>query len=229
MGLKERLIQFIDYKGISVQQFEKNTNLSNGAVSKMGDNTRKSTLDKISSVYPELNINWVLTGENNMLNISKNEAKIIIPNIYHVPLISKYAYAGYLNGFEDDEYMDTLPTMPFIVEEGKMPHGEYIAIEVKGDSMDDGSINSLQEGDILFCRFIHPDLYKNTRLHISKWNFVIVSREDGIIVKRIVNHDVERGIITVHSLNPLYQDYEIDLRDVVKIFNVVQFQRKPTI
>lgn len=67
MGLQERLIEFISYKGITVQLFEKEVNISNGAVSKMGDGTRSSTLEKISNVYPELDINWLKTGIGNML------------------------------------------------------------------------------------------------------------------------------------------------------------------
>ncbi len=47
-GLKERLLYFIEYKGLPVQMFEKIVGLSNAAVSKMGDNTRRSTIDKIS-------------------------------------------------------------------------------------------------------------------------------------------------------------------------------------
>lgn len=67
MDLKSRLIEFIEYKGLSVQSFEIQCNLSNGAVSKMGNNTRRSTIDKISKSYPELNTSWLLTGEGDML------------------------------------------------------------------------------------------------------------------------------------------------------------------
>ena len=67
MDLKSRLREFIDYKGLSVQSFELQCGLSNGAVSKMGNNTRRSTIDKISKTYPELNTNWLLTGEGGML------------------------------------------------------------------------------------------------------------------------------------------------------------------
>ncbi len=63
MGLKERLLQFIDNKGLTVQEFELRTGLSNGAVSKMGDNTRMATLDKISIVFPDLDIDWLRTGK----------------------------------------------------------------------------------------------------------------------------------------------------------------------
>lgn len=65
--MNKRILQFIDYLGISVSEFERTCNLSNGAVSKMGDNTRRSTIDKISNVYPELNTDWLLTNKGNML------------------------------------------------------------------------------------------------------------------------------------------------------------------
>lgn len=42
--------------------------LSNGAVDKMGANTRHSTVDKISKTFPEINRDWLMTGKGNMLN-----------------------------------------------------------------------------------------------------------------------------------------------------------------
>ena len=56
MGLRERLLDYIAYKGIDKATLERRSGLSNDAVNKMGDNTRTNTLDKISNVYPDLNI-----------------------------------------------------------------------------------------------------------------------------------------------------------------------------
>lgn len=81
MGIKERLMQFVGYKNISVQAFESNVNLSNGAVSKMGEGTRRSTIDKISNVYPELNINWLLTGEGEMIKPIQSVGDISHSNV----------------------------------------------------------------------------------------------------------------------------------------------------
>lgn len=74
ISLKERLLHFIEYKGITVQLFEKTVGLSNASVSKMGNNTRRSTIDKISNSFPDLNTNWLLTGEGDMLN-TENKVK----------------------------------------------------------------------------------------------------------------------------------------------------------
>ena len=68
MSLQERIVKFIEFKGLSVQSFERQCGLSNGSVSKMTDNTRFRTLEKISNVYPDLNISWLRTGEGDMLH-----------------------------------------------------------------------------------------------------------------------------------------------------------------
>jgi phage repressor protein C with HTH and peptisase S24 domain len=51
-------------------------------------------------------------------------------------------------------------------------------------------------------------------------------KTDGLVVKQIEAHDVANGIITLHSLNPLYEDYDVKLEDVAVLFNVVEIKRK---
>lgn len=68
MTTKERLIAFLAYIKISQGGFEKKVGLSTGFVNNVGDSIRKSSLEKISSVYPELNTAWLLTGVGEMLN-----------------------------------------------------------------------------------------------------------------------------------------------------------------
>jgi len=66
MGLKERLILYIDYLGIAKSEFERTAGLANGFVDKSGDNTRYSSLDKISKSFPNLNLSWLRTGQGEM-------------------------------------------------------------------------------------------------------------------------------------------------------------------
>ena len=72
--MNRRLLGFINYLGISVSEFERRCQLSNGAVSKMGDNTRTSTIEKISKIFPELNVTWLRLGEGDMLRTVTQEA-----------------------------------------------------------------------------------------------------------------------------------------------------------
>lgn len=142
--------------------------------------------------------------------------------VVNVPMVTAYAYAGYLRGFGDTEYLDTLPTVPFLPDR-KMT-GTYVAFEVRGDSMDDGTSDAYRDGDVLICRLVEPDYYKSDRLHINKRDFVIV-HEEGILIKRITEHDVENHTIRIHSLNQMYRDEVLDLADVKQIFSVVSSQR----
>lgn len=73
MSVSERIRTFIISKGIHVSDFERICGLSNGAVSKMGDGTRRSTIDKISVAFPELNKYWILTGEGDMLKSAQGQ------------------------------------------------------------------------------------------------------------------------------------------------------------
>lgn len=75
MGLKERIRQFISsQKRLTEAQFEREVGLSQGAVQKIGEGTRQSTLDKISTTYPQLSMVWLRTGAGSMLNFSDNNA-----------------------------------------------------------------------------------------------------------------------------------------------------------
>lgn len=139
----------------------------------------------------------------------------------NVPLVGQYAYGGYLCGYQDETYVAQLPKIPFVVDHEA--RGRYVAFEMRGDSMTDDTGRYI-EGDILLCREVPQDLWCQTKLHMRKWDFVIVHK-DGILIKRVVEHDVENHTLTLHSLNPLYKDRVIDLVDVRQIFNVVKLQR----
>lgn len=73
MTVSDRIRTFIASKSIHVSDFERICGLSNGAVSKMGSGTRRSTIDKISTAFPELNKYWVLTGEGDMLKSAQGQ------------------------------------------------------------------------------------------------------------------------------------------------------------
>ncbi|RKU86498.1 helix-turn-helix transcriptional regulator [Parabacteroides sp. AF39-10AC] len=177
-------------------------------------------LSDISNRF-DIDPSWLMTGEGNKKKVVE-AIPIDVNCILNVPLVNQYAYAGYLCGYADAEYIETLPTIPFIVDHEA--HGHYIAFEVRGDSMNDGTEESYLEGDRLLCREIKRELWIDSKLHIRKWDFVIVHKE-GVLIKRIVEHNVENGTITVHSLNPIYPDKVISLAEVYQIFNVIEFLR----
>ena len=233
MNLKERIYYLIDKEGINPNQFYLKSGLGNGYLDKVGDSFRKPTIEKIKKAFPNWNMEWVISEKGEpFLEVldtpiaqppkMESSAVPISQEIVYIPLVNQYAFAGYVEGYNDVTYLDRLPRIPFIVDrEGR---GNYIAFEVKGDSMDDGTDEGYKEGEKLLCREIAPHLWVSSKLHLRKWDFVII-HEEGILVKRIVDHDVENHIITIHSLNDLYPDRKIDLCEVKQIFNVIESVR----
>lgn len=190
---------------------------------------------KIISAFPQFDLNWLLTGEGTMLNniilepeaeYKTNQVELLNEGQFKIlttRVVSQYAYAGYLKGFNDIHYLETLPVQQWFVE--REYKGNYVTFQMRGDSMDDGTSEGYKDGELLLAREIGQDKWADSKLHIKKWDFVIVCN-DGILAKRIIAHDVAKGIITVHSLNDIYPDMQIELKNVKQIFNIVQSLRK---
>lgn len=144
------------------------------------------------------------------------------------PFISVKARAGYLAGWGDQDYLQTLPKTEFSVNE--IHKGEYIVIEAEGDSMDNGLKESISDGDKMLCRKLNRELWVNSKLHLHDYNpdFVIHHVTDGLTVKRIIEHNLDDRYIVCSSLNPdknTYPDFKIKVEEISQIFTVVQTQQ----
>lgn len=204
-------------------------------------------LSKLLEVSPDLNITWITSGEGQMLKINEaidrgpltsafeevfttksgNTYEVIDENNYrlHIRKVSQRAYAGYMSGWSDPEFIETLPFTTVTVNE--FHQGEYRVFEVSGDSMDYEGKNAIVEGDNVIARQVDRDHWKS-KLHIKRWNEWVIVHDEGIIVKHISFHDVENGVITCKSYNvnkTLYPDFELSLEKVYEIYNVVKVER----
>lgn len=205
-------------------------------------NPSRATCQKIINRFPKYNFEWLHSGRGEMINdnktvsikVKKEEGRDkdytnipFIPNanrlestgFINVPLVHVRAQCGYLNGFGDEGYIETLPSLPVIVD--RTYHGKYMLFEAEGDSMDNGSKDSICDGDIVLAREVNRDLWRY-RLHIKDWYFIIVHRTEGIAIKKIVDHDVEHGTITCHSLNDMFRDYKVNLDEVAELYNLIK-------
>lgn len=201
----DRIEKLIAFLGTTSLTFDTETGISTRK-----DNITKKTVDKIVRRYPFVNPLWLMHGTGTMI---VSAPKPVRQKFLYAPLIPQRAFAGYLAGFEDDEYMDSLDKIPYIEDEET--RGNVIAIEISGDSMDDGTSEAYVDGDIVLAK----EIFINDPLPYKRYDFVIVHKS-GILIKRIVKEDRERGTLTIHSLNRNYGDAEIDMNDVLKIFIV---------
>ena len=217
--VKERLIKYLQFKKIGRNKFEALAGISSGYISNLKSTPGATHLAKIITAAPDLNQQWLLTGEGNMLKENSNANPFTPHARAGIPLVSQYAYAGYLGGYGDPEYVGTLPTIDFTPD--REMTGNWLAFEVKGDSMDNGSKESYVEGEIVICREVEREYWRDSRLFINKRDFVIV-HEEGILIKRITEHNLDTHTITIHSLNPMYPDRTLNLEHVKQIFSIVE-------
>lgn len=66
--IKERTIEFIRHKGIKMKTFEEKCGLSTGYVTSMRSGYGSEKLKNVLNAFPELNREWLLYGEGEMLN-----------------------------------------------------------------------------------------------------------------------------------------------------------------
>lgn len=125
----------------------------------------------------------------------------------NIELVSQKAAAGYLNGYQDPEYIKDLPKLSLPV----LPrHATYRAFEIKGDSM-----LPIQSGAIVFGEYVEklPEV-KNGKLYI------LVTENDGIVFKRVFMSDDKLLLV---SDNREYDPYSIDAADIKEIWAVKAF------
>lgn len=214
MGLKDRLLQFIDYTGLEIAVFERSIGLSNGAVHKMGEGTRNSTIDKISVKYPDLNIVWLKTGVGNMLlSDERNEKTITVnqtaisPNNRKGALIYDIDATCGLNGrdieFTDEKVIGSIDA-PEINPESKI-------IFATGDSM----LPLIASGDRVVIRKIESWDYFN-----YGQVYLIITNEYRFI-KRVRRHPKDaENLILLRSENPNYDDIDLPKREIIHLFIV---------
>lgn len=194
------------------------------------DGTRKKTkpgYDVLTAIIDEFDINpdYLFGKSNQMLKSDVAEIQTysgmpqvvaVNPsgneNIVYVPAKAR---AGYLNGYGDTEYIESLPSF-------HMPHltnGTFRCFEVKGNSM----VRTFFDGDLVFGKYVeHLNDIKDGRV------YVIVSRNEGIVLKRVINRIQERGKLILKSDNKdgNYPSYTINAEDVLEVWYVTMFASK---
>ncbi|PQL91063.1 helix-turn-helix domain-containing protein [Apibacter adventoris] len=67
MSVKDRLKKFVSYKNISIRNFCNIIGVSSAYITSMRKSIQPDKLESISLHFPDINIEWLLTGEGSML------------------------------------------------------------------------------------------------------------------------------------------------------------------
>jgi len=123
-------------------------------------------------------------------------------NIIHFVPIK--AAAGYLAGYADSEFIDELNTFTLPMLSG----GNYRAFEIIGDSMLPTPSGSIIVGE----KIESMDDAKNGQAYI------VVSKNEGIVYKRIQKNNRSKNKITLESDNPQFQPYQVFTEDIIELW-----------
>ena len=182
---------------------------------------------------PLLSESWLLTGEGSMLvdstprvEVESNVSPVRTGDLQwmEIPLVPYKACAGVLAGFGDPIWQEDKQTMQVLVDQRL--HGDYVIYEVYGDSMNDGSAQAFLEGDFLLCRLLPQSDWQYGIKKRTATYCVIATHTEGIVLKQVTHHDKAEGIITCHSLNPDYSDYDVKLSEVQALFYVERLAQR---
>ncbi len=114
------------------------------------------------------------------------------------------AAAGYLAGYADPEFIDELNTFTLPMLSG----GNYRAFEIVGDSM-----LPTQSGSVIVGEKVEGiDDVKNSN------TYIVVSRSEGIVYKRVLKSNRSKNKVTLVSDNPLYEPYQLNIDEIVELW-----------
>jgi DNA-binding XRE family transcriptional regulator len=176
---------------------------------------RLNTLSKMAELFSvsvdEL-ITEDLTKAHRVLRPHVKVLAVTVDNAENesIQLVPTKAAAGYTNGYADPEYLSELPRFHLPV----LPKGStYRAFEIEGDSM-----LPLMSGSIIIGKYI------NSLAELSNGKtYVLVTRSEGVVYKRVFNYLEEKGKLFLVSDNPNYKSYELAPEEVMEVWEAKAF------
>lgn len=208
MTVEERIRLFCEYKKISIRQFEIQSKLSNGYVSSMRKGLGVTKLENVLNAFPDLNRDWLLYGEGEMLRRELKSFDRSVEgkkSVRQVPVYELAATAGFSSIYQDCsteavEYLN-IPDLPAV--DG--------AIYARGDSMSP----LIESGDIV--------IFKKVELctdNILWGNIYIVSYTvdgDDFTVLKYIRQSSRTGFIRLESFNVRYDPQDIPAASITAL------------
>jgi transcriptional regulator with XRE-family HTH domain len=143
-------------------------------------------------------------SDNKSNYLAKRRAMKLASGRTDIPFVPVKAAAGYLAGYADPEFIDELNTFTLPMLAG----GNYRAFEIIGDSMLPTPSGSVIVGE----KVDNLDDVKNDVACI------VVSRNEGIVYKRVQKTARIKHKLTLVSDNPIYHPYTMNTEDVLEMW-----------
>ncbi|MBB6127883.1 XRE family transcriptional regulator [Mucilaginibacter lappiensis] len=228
MSIYVRLKELRQETGLSQEDFATSIGLKRPNYAQIEGGKQYPTLETIKQIVRIYNktYDWLIDGKE----IAPNVAPIVAPNdkiedsktSFHAPKIITMsqgkenilfvpvkAAAGYLNGYGDPEYIESLTAY-------KLPgfeSGSFRMFEVNGHSM----VPTLKSRDRIIGKWCEIQDIKDSYVH------VLVTRNDGVVVKRVLNRLKKDGVLILKSDGNRYEypDMIVDPDEVIECWSGV--------
>jgi transcriptional regulator with XRE-family HTH domain len=143
-------------------------------------------------------------GDTKTNYLAKRRAQKLATGSSEISFVPVKAAAGYLAGYSDPEYIDELNTFTLPM----LAAGTYRAFEIVGDSMLPTPSGSVIIGEV-------TNSLEDVK---SNQTYILVSRNEGIVYKRVMKNPKSKGKITLVSDNTAYQPYSVNAADILEIW-----------
>ncbi|PZX63507.1 XRE family transcriptional regulator [Hydrotalea sandarakina] len=142
----------------------------------------------------------------------RRKLKMASENTALISFVPVKAAAGYLAGYADTEFLDELNTFTLPM----LAPGQYRAFEIIGDSMLPTPSGSVIVGEKV----------ENVEEVKSSNTYVVLSKQDGIVYKRILKNNRAKNKLTLVSDNPVYEPYSVSTDDILEVWKAVFILQK---
>lgn len=210
--VKERLSEFLRTIGVNKSEFGRRIGVSSAFITSMRKSIQPDKIKAIQSEFPNLNTNWLLTGEGEMLcdgGVSMS-SRVTAAHPDRIPLIPASAFAGKVNGFAPESVSpDICETIISLVP------GAELAIPITGDSMEP----DYPDGSLAYIKRINESAF------IPWGHTVVLDTENGAFIKRIYPDQNDEEYVWGKSINPDYPPMHIPKSSIFRIFRVLGTSR----
>ena len=204
--IKQKILLFLSKMGISQYEFYQKTGITRGILGQ-NNGISEENITRFLAYYKEVSVEWLLTGEGEMLRSEQNTPTAVPatqPGV-GIPLIPIEAMAGFGTGevqvleYECDRYV-----VPAFKD------AEFL-IQVKGSSM----LPKYNSGDIVACKKLPMDQL------FFQWNKVyVLDTNQGALIKRVKAGSDDDHLLIV-SDNERYEPFELHKKFIHSVAIVI--------
>ena len=213
-AIKERIIEFINYKGISKNAFENACNMSKRYLSNLKGTPGARIIKNIHDAFPELNTTWLITGTGEMLSKDTENQEPTILEENRAPILPT-AVAG-------SPDTDILKYVQKNYENLELSH--VIVLDTPIDMWhiirDDAMFPTFKVGDKIALLAYN----KGEESPIPGKIYAVDTTSNGLVIRKLIPEE-NVGYIAKSLNEERYPDFIIKEEEIIRIFRIVYLGR----